>query len=457
MEVIKSDSHKTDLYFLTKIMLLICVYASTFNICRGQLKNNSVPKGEEFLSISGNGAWCWFSDPRAIYYKGRHSRTYAGWIDSSGSIVVGFYDHDLKRAETKVLHKNLEKDDHNNPSLFIDKHGKLEAFYSKHATTAPIYMLKTKNAEDISEWEIAASLNLNDTVAYSGLSNTYTYTNICQLSNEKDKLYLFWRGADFKPNFSVSRDNGKTWSPGKILILPDRLYKDRRPYLKIASNDKDVIHFAFTDGHPNVEPTNSIYYAKYRENALYKANGEKITSWSTLPLQPKLADIVYDATKSNEKAWIWDVAENKEGDPVIVYSRFPNDSSHVYYYSAWDSGQWNNHKLVNSGPWFPETPKGETEREPNYSGGIVLDHQDPSIVYLSRLKNKKFEIEKWTTVNKGKDWTTEEVTKYSEYNNVRPFVIRNYSRPDSLRVLWMNVKKYIHYTDYQTSIKMNIQ
>lgn len=312
------------------------------------------------------------------------------------------------------MHENLETDDHNNPGLFIDKQGKLMVFYSKHSSSEPIYLLKGKNAEDISEWETTDKLYLNDTIAYPGLSNTYTYTNIYQLSGEKDKLYLFWRGTDYKPNFSVSRDSGKSWSPGKILILPDRIYKNRRPYLKAATNNKDVIHFAFTDGHPHVEPTNSIYYAKYRNSALYKANGAKITDWGALPLQPKLADIVYDATKSNEKAWIWDVAENKEGDPVIVYSRFPNDSSHIYYYCVWNSDQWNSHKLINSGRWFPETPKGETEREPNYSGGIVLDHKDPSIVYLSRFKNKKFEIEKWTTPNKGKDWVIEEVTKYSE-------------------------------------------
>lgn len=175
-------------------------------------------------------------------------------MDTSGSIVVGFFDHDSKRIETKVLHANLEKDDHDNPSLFIDNQGKLFVFYSKHASTDPIHLLKAKNADDISEWETVSSLNLNDSIAYPGLSNTYTYTNIYQLSNENNRLFLFWRGADFKPNFSVSNDNGKTWSTGKILILPDRTYKDRRPYLKVASNNKDVIHFAFTDGHPNADP-----------------------------------------------------------------------------------------------------------------------------------------------------------------------------------------------------------
>ena len=91
---------------------------------KGDTKN-AVPKGESYLSFTGNGAWCWFSDPRAIYFKGQHSRTYVGWVDSFGNIVIGFYDHDLKRIEMKVLHKNLERDDHDNPSLFIDKQGNL--------------------------------------------------------------------------------------------------------------------------------------------------------------------------------------------------------------------------------------------------------------------------------------------------------------------------------------------
>src|SRR5436190_18212972 len=121
MKVIYSKLVKPDVDLLLKILLFLYVYfALPFNVC-GQLKNKSIPKGEAYLSFTGNGAWCWFSDPRAIYFKGQHSRTYAGWVDSSGSITVGFYDHDLKRTETQVLHKNLEKDDHTNPSLFIDR------------------------------------------------------------------------------------------------------------------------------------------------------------------------------------------------------------------------------------------------------------------------------------------------------------------------------------------------
>ena len=414
-----------------------------------------VRSGESYLSFTHDGAWCWFSDPRAIYFKGKYRRTYAGWIDHAGNITVGYYDHDRKTIKTTIIHKELEVDDHNNPGLFIDKEGRLWAAYSKHSGDR-IYLAKGKNPEDISTWEPARALSLNDTNIYKGASNTYTYINLYQLADEQNALYLFWRGADYKPNFSTSEDNGETWSKGKIFILPERLYRDRRPYVKVASNNKDVIHFAFTDGHPNAEPLNSIYYAKYRNGYLHKANGDKIKAWTDLPVEPRETDVVYDATTTKEKAWIWDVSEDRNGDPVIVYSRFPNDSTHVYYYARFDQGKWVNHKLLNSGRWFPQTPAGAKETEPNYSGGIILDHNDPSTLYLSRQKSGKFEIEKWTTPDKGKRWTVKDVTTNSANDNVRPFVIRNHLTDGSPNLLWMNVKKYIHYTDYETAIKVDI-
>ena len=440
----------------SNILLPFVLAALIFACTSGQPGRPEIPSAEVYMSFTEDGAWCWFSDPRAIYYEGKHKRTYSGWVDSSGNIVVGFYDHDLKKIETRILHENFEKDDHDNPSFFMDAEGKLMTFYSKHATgNAPIHLARASNTEDIAEWEPVQELPLNDTVTYAGLRDSYTYTNIVRLSEEEGRLYLFWRGADFKPNFSVSNDRGENWDNGKILILPERIYKDRRPYMKIASNNRDVIHFAFTDGHPHVEPTNSIYYAKYRDGSLQRANGEKIIDWSALPLDPKDSDVVYDATASKEKAWIWDIAENKEGNPVVVYAKFPSDSSHVYYYAIFDDGHWNNYRLLDSGPWFPHTPEGAREREPNYSGGIVLDHDDPSQLYLSRETNGVFEIERWTTKDKGKNWDVTAITKNSARDNVRPFVVRNHP-DDDLKVLWMNLERYIHYTDYRGGIKMSV-
>jgi hypothetical protein len=44
-----------------------------------------------------------------------------------------------------------------------------------------------------------------------------------------------------------------------------------------------------------------------------------------------------------------------------------------------------------------------------------------------------------------------------KFDNGRPFVIRNRPKDGSPAVLWMNVKKYIHYTDYETAIMMDVR
>ena len=177
--------------------------------------------------------------------------------------------------------------------------------------------------------------------------------------------------------------------------------------------------------------------------------------WSALPVNPAKADVVYDATQSREKAWIWDIAEDSEGRPVVVYAKFPTDTTHVYYYGIYDEGKWNNYKLTDAGSWFPQTRAGKKQREPNYSGGIVLDHTDPSQVYLSREKNGVFEIERWSTEDRGKHWQVEAITEHSSNDNVRPFVIRHHA-DDGARLLWMNVEEYFHYTDYRGAIKMSV-
>jgi hypothetical protein len=432
--------------------LWFCLSCST-----SQNKSIPGPTDDPNYTFTSDGAWCWFSDPRALYFEGKHKRTYSGWVDSKGSIVVGAYDHEHQTIETSTIHMELQIDDHNNPSLLMDSEGKLMVFYSKHSDNSPILLSRGKYPENIQEWETAQPLELNDTSLFEETSNTYTYTNIVRLSEESNKLYLFWRGTDFKPNFSTSEDGGRTWSKGKILVLPERIYRNRRPYLKIATDNYTTIHLAFTDGHPRNEPTNSIYYAKYKDQGLYKADGSAIKPWADLPLDPLESDLVYDASTTGEKAWIWDVAGDSEGNPVIVYSRFPNDSTHLYYYAVWKNGGWDNIKLVNSGGWFPQTQGDEVEREPNYSGGIALDHSNPSIAYLSIEKNGIFEIEKWETDDNGQNWISTEITQNSIFSNIRPFVVRNRPSEYSTMVLWMNFRNYVHYTNYDSSIKISIQ
>ena len=166
--------------------------------------------GEAYLPLADDGAWCWFSDPRAIYFQGKYRRTYAGWIDKKGNVIAGYYDHDSKTIKTNIVHAELEVDDHDNPGLFLDNNGKLWLTYSKHGGDR-IYLVKAKNAEDISTWEPTRSLQLNDTVKYPEASNTYTYTNLYQVADEQNTLYLFRQNENFsrRPGFTLVCRRGK--------------------------------------------------------------------------------------------------------------------------------------------------------------------------------------------------------------------------------------------------------
>lgn len=275
----------------------------------------------------------------------------------------------------------------------------------------------------------------------------YTYPSPIYLKSEQ-LLLLFWRGGNFKPTLSIRKD-GEYWSEAKTLIQGDGF----RPYIRFASNHIDTIYFSFTDGHPN-ESKNNIYCGYYRNGYLYRANGEQIKRLDDLPLLPKEIGIIYDAKKHGTNTWVWDMAVDQTGNPVIVYAVFESETDHRYYYSRWTGESWITNEITRAGSWFPQTPIGESERETYYSGGIILDPQDPSNVYLSRPKNRIFEIEHWRTTDYGSKWSSSAITQDSSKNNVRPFIARGH-RNGAAVLLWMH-GDYTHYTDYQTAIKIKL-
>lgn len=431
-----------------KLLLLTIFFAGLITLngqqAKFKIRKETGKSSEAYQSMTFDGAWCWFSDPRAVYFEGKYKRTYTGWIDSYGNIYISYFDHVTQKSDSKIIYANLEIDDHDNPSILLDETGRLMVFFSKHTSQQPIFLLRSVNPEDITQWNKPQELALNDAASYPGLRDSYTYCNPVKLSAEKGRIYLFWRGLDGKPAYSTSDDNGQTWTKGKIFIMPDQVYNFRRPYVKIYSNGKDKIHIAFTDGHPRDESENSIYYMYMQNGSFFKANGTRIKSEDQLPVKPREADVVYDATQTKQKAWIWDVAESEKGNPVVAYAKFPSDTTHIYVYANWDLQKWQNTDLVNSGKWFPKTYKGKTEPEPNYSGGISIDHENVNTLYLSVKRDSVFEIEKWTTQN-GKAWNVEYVTKGSSKDNVRPFAVRGAKEGNPLQLFWMQNTRYHHY------------
>ncbi|MDO9255641.1 MAG: DUF4861 family protein [Bacteroidales bacterium] len=401
---------------------------------------------QSFTTIANDGAWCWFSDPRAVSFKGNSDRTYVGWISSQGDVTIAAYDNVTGITEQKIVKAGFEKDDHNNPSILIRPDGKILVFYSEHG--GKMFLVTSRNPEDISSWEKEHELK--------EFGSNVCYSNPVQLTSENNRIYLFWRGSDWQPAFSYSDDAGFTWAEAKAYIKTPKSDGSQRPYVKVSSDGIKRIDFAFTDGHPRNEAENSIYHMYYENGNIYQTNGKPVCRINELPVSISHINKLYDGTISKVRAWIWDIATDEKSRPVIVYTQLPGETDHRYHYARWNGKKWLDVEITQAGKWFPETPENTVEREPHYSGGIVLDHTNPSVVYLSKPVNSVFEIEKWTTPDQGKKWNTQAFTQNSSTNNIRPFVVRNYSA-NGPKVLWMNVfDHYAHYTDFLTSIKCDL-
>ncbi len=65
---------------LILLLLPVSIFSQTF--VKHSFKISEAENSESYQSFTQNGAWCWFSDPRAVYFEGKYKRTYAGWIDS---------------------------------------------------------------------------------------------------------------------------------------------------------------------------------------------------------------------------------------------------------------------------------------------------------------------------------------------------------------------------------------
>lgn len=406
------------------------------------------PYAEDYQVITRDGAWCWFSDPRAIYVD---DKMFGGFVDKEGSIWAFCYDPSTCQSKQYKLFNKLDYDDHANPSIMALSDQRLVLFFSAHGGTknSPIYYAVSKYPSDISSWEEVQEINPE----MEG-SLGVCYTNSVMLSDENNRVYLFFRGRDFKPT-CIYTDDLKTWSQPINLVRNDPGYgQGGRPYTKITTNHKDKIFFAFTDAHPRDRATNSIYFMMYKNGKICKADGT-VVSETLGSIIPSQVDKVYDATRTFDKAWIWDIAFDESEKPILVYARFSDrDNKHSYWYARWNGIKWENHKITDAGQWFQRTEyvKEKPEYECNYSGGVYLDHENPNILYTSRTINDRFEIEKWTFTGGKQKWITEAITYQSEKDNVRPFVVRNH-RGSQPSVLWMYNYKYPGFKAYDCAIR----
>jgi hypothetical protein len=388
--------------------------------------------------VSSDGAWTYFTEPRAVNHDGEHRRTYVGWIDSRGQIVVASYDHRSRVRTRAVLQTGERVDDHNNPSLIVRPDGRVLVFYSTERRRNLVYRV-SRRPESVRAWRRPHRVPTNVRGRHG-----YTYPNPVWLAEEERPLFLFWRGGSFEPTYSTSAD-GTSWRRARRLVDGN----GQRPYLVFDSNGHDRIDIAFSDGNPS-ELQTRIYYMRYRSRRLRRAGGSLITRMRDLPVQPSQADVVYAGRGGAPRAWAYDVGVGRDGRPVVLYATFPSASDHRYNYARWNGSRWVSHEITRAGPTI-EKAKGDA----NYAGGLVLDSRDPSVVYLSRQVGGVYQVERWRTQDGGLTWHATPVTTGSR-DNYRPVSVQGPSFGRSYDLFWMR-GRYTGWLDFGTSIETRLR
>jgi hypothetical protein len=341
----------------------------------------------------GSGDWTYFTDPRVVSLGGA---VYTGWISTSGRVTVAKFVPSTGRHHTVVV-GSTGVDDHNNPSLLVREDGRLMVFFSPHSgyveprgRVSRLYYRVATRRHSIARWGPTHHLPVN---APGRLG--YTYPNPIALPG--GRIWLSWRGGRWLPTYSIYK--GGRWAPAhEIVHGPD----GQRPYAKYAAGPagRGVVHMAFTETHPSESRTH-VHYLQYRlGRGFFRADGRRAGSAGDLPLTGDRSDLVRRYHASDGRAWVMDVADDGAGRPVIVYSVGFGRSRQAFRFARWTGERWLDRRITSA----YGTVRHGRRAGLFQTGGIVLDHRDPSIVYLSRIVGDRGRIEAWRTADGGRTW-----------------------------------------------------
>ena len=375
----------------------------------------------------------------------------------------------VSKKEEVLVRSYFQPDDHNNPTFLVLPDERIMIFYTRHTDEAKIWYRISRKPLDITQ--------LGDE-KYLTTANNTTYPSPFILSDDPDHIYLCWRGINWHPTIARltmpdSNDNCRfDFGPKQIVQSTGA-----RPYAKYHSNGKDKIYLSYTTGHPDNEQPNWLYFNVIDINKgngpiLRDINGKQLSVINngtfavnkTTTYANNYPLTVVDKT-DNIRNWVWQISLDKDENPVIAFTHIDDaKTTHVYWYGRWTGSEWQRTWVQYAGHAFHQN-WNSTER--CYSGGMAIDPENTGDLYLSiptkngaYNKDGVYEIWKYSISSDGKVTGSEQVTRNSVKNNMRPFVMPG-AEGAKLRLLWMNGDYYYwmvnknYPSGYPTDVRMH--
>lgn len=393
-------------------------------------------------TVASEGAWCWFADPRATHYSNAsHSidMSYLGYIDVHGNIRATQFNWLTNEKSDVLVRSFFQPDDHNNPTFLVLPDERVLIIYSRHTDEPAFYYRVSVKPGDITQ--------LGEEKRLATANNT-TYPSPFLMSEDPTHWYLCWRGISWHPTIArltLPDENGDChfdWGPYQMVQSTGA-----RPYAKYYSNGKDKLYVSYTTGHPDNENPNWLYFNVINikgEPTLEDIEGHRLSTIKDGPFRVNKSQeykatyplTVVDAPAQGIRDWVWQIALDQQERPRIAMVKINDDKSHhEYYYARWTGSQWALTDVCDGGGKFHPS---DTER--CYSGGEALDPQNPGTMYVSRPTPGEYgnvhEIWKYTISDDGRISSSEQLTRNSTKNNVRPYMLPN-SQGTPLRLTWM--------------------